>query len=53
MLSACDRIVVMSDGRVTVDINRADLDDAEVAADDPAYVSRPPSRSCRSQSRRL
>ena len=28
MLSACDRIVVLSDGRVTDDIARVDLDDA-------------------------
>ncbi|MCT9000595.1 sugar ABC transporter ATP-binding protein [Chelativorans intermedius] len=35
MLSACDRIVVMSDGRVTDDIARADLDDAETTDGDP------------------
>ena len=35
MLSACDRIVVLSDGRVTDDIARVDLDDAGAAGEDP------------------
>ena len=35
MLSACDRIVVLSDGRVMDDIARADLDDARTTGDDP------------------
>ncbi len=35
MLSACDRIVVMSGGRVMDDMPRADLDDAAAVEDDP------------------
>jgi ribose transport system ATP-binding protein len=35
MLSACDRILVLSDGRVMDDIARGDLDDADAADDDP------------------
>jgi ribose transport system ATP-binding protein len=35
MLSACDRIVVLSDGRITDDIARVDLDDADAAGEDP------------------
>jgi ribose transport system ATP-binding protein len=35
ILSACDRIVVMSDGRVMEDLPRAALDDPSAPADDP------------------
>lgn len=38
MLSACDRIVVMSDGRIADDIARGDLDDAATTEDDPAML---------------
>jgi ribose transport system ATP-binding protein len=35
ILSACDRIVVMSDGRVMEDLQREALDDPGAPADDP------------------
>ncbi|RWH69299.1 sugar ABC transporter ATP-binding protein [Mesorhizobium sp.] len=35
MLSACDRIIVISEGRVMGDISRGDLDDPSAPADDP------------------
>jgi ribose transport system ATP-binding protein len=38
MLSACDRILVMSDGRIADDISRADLDDAEAAIGDDSAM---------------
>ncbi|SDB30092.1 sugar ABC transporter ATP-binding protein [Bauldia litoralis] len=37
LLSACDRIIVMADGRAVADIPRHDLDDPAIAADDTMH----------------
>ncbi|MQB19765.1 sugar ABC transporter ATP-binding protein [Agrobacterium tumefaciens] len=37
LLTACDRILVMADGRVHSDLPREAFDDPAVAVDDPAY----------------
>ena len=38
MLSACDRIIVISEGRIMDGVNRADLDDPSALTDDPVAL---------------